>query len=354
MDTFCVLPWVGREINWDGKETHCCLLPRSYDINSIRTNMLAGKKPLECQQCWNLEEYGLKSDRQVKNSALDFYWDRDIQSIYEDVKNGLDTILILKLLTSYTCNATCISCNSNSSSMWGELDQRITPNTPRQLYKFVDIEYVKQTVDFKNLKMLSLLGGEPLYEKKNFDLLEYILTLGNDQVFLSLVTNGSVKLSSRQKQILSKFKNVNFSLSIDGVGPVFEYLRFPLKWKDLTRNLEFFKEITNNISANYTLSNLNILYHTQTVDWFNQNNMVYSVSPIYSPSWLQPKALPQKVKQILKQTLTSVDYNTFIGPIHTEQDEQNVKLMFDQIKIQDTAKKIQMKDYLPELHNMLA
>jgi MoaA/NifB/PqqE/SkfB family radical SAM enzyme len=55
--------------------------------------------------------------------------------------------------------------------------------------------------------MLSLLGGEPLYEKKNFDLLEYILDLGNNDMFISIVTNGSVVLTDRQKRIFSKFKN---------------------------------------------------------------------------------------------------------------------------------------------------
>ena len=353
MNTFCVLPWLGREINWNNNETHCCLLPKSYDIDSIKNTMLAGGKPPECQKCWNLEDQGLKSDRIVKNSALDFYWDRDLPFIYEDVKNGLDEILMLKLLTSYTCNATCISCNSGSSSKWGELEQQIDPSKPQQKYKFIDLDYVKQKVDFKNLKMLSLIGGEPLYEKKNFDILEHLIELGNDQVFLSMVTNGSVALTTKQKRILSRFKNINFSVSIDGTGPVFEYLRFPLKWKDLTCNLAFFNEITDNISSNYSLSNLNILYHNQTVDWFDKNNMVYSVNPIYTPSWLQTRALPTTVKQILKQRLNSVDYNTFVGPIHADIDQSNYQTMLKQIKIQDTAKKIKMSDYLPELHNLL-
>lgn len=353
MNTFCVLPWYSLEMAWHDYQGPCCLLPESYDLNSIKENMLAGKKPPECQKCWTLEEQGLKSDRQIKNATLDFYWDRDLKFIYEDAKNGLNEIRILKLLTSYTCNSTCISCNSEVSSRWGELERSINPNLPQRSYKFIDIDDVKQRVDFKNLKMLSLLGGEPLYEKKNFKLLEYLLDLGNDQVFLSLVTNGSIQLTTHQKQILSKFKNINFSVSIDGTGPVFEYLRFPLKFSDLVQNLKFFNEISSNISANYMLSNLNILYHNQTVEWFNQNNMVYSVNPIYFPEWLQPKALPQKIKQILKQQLTSADYNTFIGPIHTDQDQQNFNSMLKEIKIQDTAKKIQMRDYLPELHQLI-
>lgn len=353
MDTFCVLPWLGREINWNNKETHCCLLPENYNIDTVKHALLNGDQPKECQKCWNLENQQLKSDRQVKNAALDYYWDRDLELIKQDVKNGLDKILMLKLLTSYTCNAVCISCNANSSSKWGELEQIIKPTAPERKYKFVDLDLIKQRVDFADLKMLSLLGGEPFSEKKNFDLLEHIIDLGNTNIFLSMVTNGSVKLTTRQKNILSKFKNLNISISIDGTDKVFEYLRFPLQWNDLVDNLVFFKEITDNVSSNYTLSNLNILYHTQTIEWFDQNNIVYSINPIYHPAWLQPRALPENIKKILKEKLSKVDYNTFVGPIHTDLDMKKFNSMLEQIKIQDTAKKIRMQDYLPELYKLL-
>lgn len=354
MDTFCVLPWVGREINWDNQDTHCCLLPKNYNIDQIKLDLLAGVKTSACQKCWNLEEHGLKSDRQVKNSGLDFYWDRDLESIRQDAVNeNLNDILMLKLITSYTCNATCISCNASASSSWAQLNRRDNPEIQLDSYKFIDIDKIKTKVDFKKLKMLSLIGGEPLYEKKNFDLLEHLVELGNTNVFLSMVTNGSVKLTPRQKQVLSKFKNINFSISIDGIESVFEYMRYPLKWTDLNNNLTFFRELTDNISSNYTLSNLNILYHNETIEWFDKNNIVYSVNPIYGPSWLQPRALPVSIKKLLKLQLSAVDYNTFIGPVHTDQDQRNFQLMLEQSKKQDTSKKIHMKDYLPELHSML-
>jgi len=353
MNTFCVLPWFGREINWNQREKHCCLLPGEYDIEKIKTEMLEGKKPVECQRCWNLEEQGLQSDRQLKNSALDWSWDRDLQFIKQDAEHGKNSILMLKLLTSYTCNATCVSCGPGSSSSWSQLNHRTNPTIPIQRSTFVDIDLIKQKVNFAELKMLSLIGGEPLYEKKNFELLEHLLELDNDTVFLSMVTNGSVALSNRQKKILSKFKNVNFCLSIDGTGPVFEYLRFPLKWTDLLDNLKFFRQVTDNVSSNYTLSNLNVLYHNQTIEWFNQNQIPYSNNPIYRPVWLQPRALPQFIKQHLKEILSTVDFDTYIGIEHTDQDQQNWEECLKQIAQQDIAKGIQWQQYLPELYNML-
>ena len=352
MGTFCVLPWFGREIKWNQKETHCCLLPAGYDIEKIKTEMLAGEKPVACQKCWNLEAQGLQSDRQLKNSALDFYWDRDLQFIKQDAEHGKNSILMLKLHTSYTCNATCVSCSPIHSSGWSQLNHRMNPTIPIQRSTSVDIDSVKQKINLAELKMLSLIGGEPLYEKKNFELLEHLLELGNDTVFLSMVTNGSATLSDYQKKILSQFKNLNFCVSIDGTGSVFEYLRFPLKWQDLIDNLKFFRQMTDNVSANYTLSNLNILYHTQTVDWVDQNQIPYSNNPIYAPTWLQPRALTESVKHHLKETLSTDDFDTYIGATHKDSDQQNWEKCLTQIAKQDTAKGIKWQEYLPKLSQL--
>ena len=79
---------------------------------------------------------------------------------------------------------------------------------------------------------------------------------------MSFVTNGSFSLNARQKEILAKFKNLNFCFSIDGVGPVFEYLRWPLKWVDIENNISWCQANNVEFSVSYTLSNINLLYHT--------------------------------------------------------------------------------------------
>ena len=351
MDTFCVLPWFGKEINWNQRETSCCLLPAEHDIEEIKKDMLAGVRSTACQKCWNLEDNKLQSDRQLKNAALDWYWDRDIELIKQDAINSQNDVLMLKLNTSFTCNATCVSCNPSASSAWYQLDAKIQNIIPIKKYKFIDLDQVNQKIDFSKLKTLSLLGGEPLYEKKNFDLLEHMLNLGNNTVFLSIVTNGSVVLTSRQKKILSQFKNLNFSLSIDGIDRVFEYLRFPLKWNLLQENLQFFREVTDNISANYTLSNLNIMYHNQTTAWFTQNNIPFANNPIYTPAWLQPRTLPAASKKHLETILSQQDYDMYIGQ-HSVEDDEKFQQCILNIQQQDRAKNINIKDYLPEFCEM--
>jgi len=353
MDNFCVLPWFGREISYTGTETHCCLLPRKYDITQIRKEMQEGGRPAACQKCWNLEDQGIRSDRQVKNETLDYYLDRDISFIKQDAIKQGETIKMLKLLTSYTCNAMCVICNPSASSSWNVLAQKMNPLFPINHYQLVDIKRVKQQVDFRNLAALSLIGGEPLYEKKNLELLEYILEQGNDSIFISIVTNGSVALTSKWKEALGRFRNINFSVSIDGIGRVFEYTRYPLRWVDLQDNLRFFRELTNNISSNYTVSNLNVLYHQETVQWFLDQKINFSINPIYKPEYLSPSALPADIKKYISSTFTALSPEHQIEFSYTEQDDINYTAFRKKIKEQDQAKNIKMKDYLLKLADML-
>lgn len=350
MKHFCVLPWVGQEIAWNKETTHCCLLTAPYSIEKIKNQMLAGERPEECHRCWKLEDQGLTSDRQIKNAALDYYWHKNIEDVFAMAQNKqLNDVLMLKLFTSYTCNATCVSCNSRSSSSWYQLDQKTNDSFPIRSYKFIDINQVKKSANFNKLLTLTLMGGEPLYEKKNFDLLEHILELGNKSIFISLTTNGSVALSARQKSVLSQFKNLNFNLSIDGTGRVFEYMRYPLQWNNLLTNLKFFRELTDNISATYTLSNLNILYHNETVKWFQDNHIPYSINPVVQPTWLRTHALPDPVKLVLKNKLSDCDYQTYVVGVNASHDKQNYIKLCKEVYKQDQVKNISIVNYLHEL-----
>jgi sulfatase maturation enzyme AslB (radical SAM superfamily) len=191
-----------------------------------------------------------------------------------------------------------------------------------------------------------------LYEKNNFDLLEHLLDIGNDTIFLSIVTNGSVKLTEKQKSILSSFKNINFCVSIDGIGSVFEYLRYPLKWAALEKNLELFNTITENISVSYTISNTNVWYHRDTVDWFNKNNLKFINNIVYGPEYFRPSALSLPIKQRLADRLEPNDYQSFIGT-HCSRDQANYVKFKLEIQKQDTLKNISIHTFLPEFADLL-
>lgn len=349
-DYFCVLPFFGYEYSPLGG-THCCLLPRDYDINKLRTDMLEKRRSNYCSACWKLEDANLVSDRTLKNAALDFYWDRDIRYIEEDARAGKYKPILIKHMTSNTCNATCIPCDSRSSTAWATIEQKmnIVPYSANRIP-----QTTIDKLDFASLVGINLLGGEPLYEKTNFYILEKLLEHNNNNCFIQFTTNGSVGLSDQNRQLLSNFKNLNVNISIDGIGPVFEYIRFPLKWEVLLTNLAFFRSITNNVSTSYTTSNLNVLYHHNTVDWFKEQGIEFHYNPVISPSYFRPQALPLAVKEkIFTKFGKTKDLLMLLGTDHSSNDDEDFAKMLSIVNQQDKIKGVSIDNYLPEFCELI-
>ena len=328
------------------------MLPKNYDITSVRNSILSGERSAFCNACWNLEDAGLPSDRKLKNSALDFYWDRDIRFIEDDTKQGKYKTLMVKNSTSNTCNSTCVTCNSSASSAWAPLEQKMNKiPSPSSAMSTTTID---ENLNFKDLVMLNLVGGEPLYEKKNFYILEKLIENNNTNCFIAITTNGSVDLSKDNKELFQQFKNLNFNISIDGVGPVFEYMRYPLKWDVLLDNLEFFRTITDNVSVSYTTSNLNVLYHHETTAWFDKQKLNYHFNPVINPAHFSPRSLPRAVKEkIFDKFGRTPDLEFFIGHEHNSIDDQNFAKLLQVIELQDSVKNIKIGNYLPEFCELI-
>jgi sulfatase maturation enzyme AslB (radical SAM superfamily) len=200
-------------------------------------------------------------------------------------------------------------------------------------------------LDHAQLRVAAFHGGEPFLSSTNFELLEQILDHDNDDCFVSFVTNGSFDLTKQQKYILSKFKRVNFCFSIDGIGSVFEYMRYPLSWSKTLHNITWAQDQGIDVSASYTLSNLNLWYHAQTVAWFQEQGINFLTSLVDYPAHFQPSALPENVKDLI------VARDPGIGKLlgkHTDQDDQNYQQFLAEIQKQDQWKGISIVDYLPE------
>ena len=341
---FCVLPFYGMEYP---AKTPCCLLPKNHNINDIRKKMLAGTRPADCKKCWNLEDNGCKSDRLIKNETLDFYFNKNLKALFDDCVAGTNHVAHYKIDTSTVCNSTCITCSSTSSSAWAQLERK-NKKTPKKTWSLTTTD-VENFVDYKTAKYLGFRGGEPFLSDTNFFILEELIKHGNTDCGINFVTNGSSKMTNYQKKILSKFSNVNLCFSIDGVGPVFEYLRYPLKWNDLEQNIKYCRENNIMISASYTVSNLNVFYHNQTVDWFDQNNIPYLVNPVYNPTYFRPSALPS----IVKDTILQTSEINFLLTTHTNSDDVDYISFRSKIAEQNAWKKIKMKDYIPEFAELI-
>ena len=340
MDTFCVLPWYSLELP---NNSPCCLLPNNTDVNQLKNDLLSGIKSPACSACWDLESKNQKSRRQFENKFLDYKLNQDLSQIKQDCIDQQNQTLLYQLATSNLCNQACVSCGSGASTKWAEIETKM--GLIPKLKKEINLE--KSDINYSNATRISLLGGEPLFDPATFKILEQLIRYKNTDCFISLITNGSITLNQKQLDILSKFTDLNICISIDGIGPVFEYLRWPAKWNTLVNNLELYKTITKNISVSYTISSLNLLYYEQTIKWFEEQNLRYNHNIVTSPEWLSVRSTPKELKQLLKNTSFATSW------FDSTKNEISIKKYQHELLTQDRAKRIHIKNYLPEIWEIL-
>lgn len=344
---YCVLPFYSVETTFDdpNKNIYCCRLPANTDIELVQNSIKNKTRSPNCNTCWRLEDQGLKSERQIHNETLDYLFDVSIENLeIQSVAQGFKPQSI-KIATSNLCNGQCITCNSHYSSSWARLEDKPVN------YKRLD--YLGMDIDWASIVSLSFVGGEPFLEKRNFEILENLVELGNHNCFISIVTNGSVSLTDKQIAILSNFKKLNICISIDGTGSVFEYLRFPLKWDDLLKNLKQFRTITDNISVSCMISNLNVLYYTELVDFFKDQQINYMCKQVTQPYIFAPGNLPGNLKKHVldRNKKYATEVNGFLNC--GQYSEFAWQSFLNELNRQDQIKKINRLSYVQEFANLL-
>lgn len=337
-NTFCVLPWYSQEIK-NNQKIACCLLPENHDIGKIKSDLLLGIRTTDCQKCWTIEDQEQDSRRIQENRFLDWKLDQDIGKIQDECINGHSQTLMYQVDLSNLCNQSCVTCNSALSTKWAEVEKKMGIVPAKAYYTELD----DLEINFGTAQRINLLGGEPMFDPRSFQLLKKLLDYGNDQCFISFVTNGSVCLNDLQKNILKEFQNLNICFSIDGIGKQFEYMRWPGKWDDLLHNLDQYKTITDNFSVSYTISAVNAIYHDKTTEWFKKENFRYNHNIVYRPYWAALPTMPKEIKQHLRNSDFFRPFTEITG------NEISTKDFLDNLKKQDVAKNIALRDYMPEL-----
>jgi hypothetical protein len=335
MDTFCVLPWYSSELPGNSP---CCLLPKNTNIEQVKTDLLAGVKSPACAKCWQLEESGQRSRRQQENIFLDYKLDRDIDKIEQDCIDNKHETLLYQITTSNLCNQACVSCGSIASTKWAELEAKMG-EIPSKYFRNKVSNF---NINYKSAKRIELLGGEPFFDSTTFDILEKLIENNNIDCFISVVTNGSVRLNNKQLDILTRFTNLNICISIDGVGPVFEYMRWPASWSILLENIKQYRSIAKNLSVSYTISSLNAFYYDKTVEWFKETGLTYNHNIVTFPQWLSLANSPVEFKELFNK-------NKFIASFLDSPTPTNISEYSSHILKQDTVKNIKISDYLPEI-----
>jgi len=365
---FCGIIFYGTEyrISPHFQGMRCC---QDRDTAKVQREFLSGTRPDGCNWCWNAESTGSESFRQLSNRTLDHLLDKSLINIRQQCEEQTSEIVSYKIETGNLCNATCVTCGSRFSSAWGALERKNGRESFPQRRVTVDntgMRFDKKTFDhdeffsinYKTARFINFLGGETTLEKANFEILQHLIDAGNTNCNISFTTHGNFNLSAEQKSIISKFPNLQFNFSIDGMEKVFQYLRYPLSWEKCLTNLQYCKDNNIGFSASTVLSNLSILYIDDLVNWFNENQILYHINFAVNHQVEQKNnlfscnTLSSRVKSLIRDRNPS-DFVKNALSRHNQADEDRYQLFLQDIAEKDQWKGISINDYLPEFAEII-
>lgn len=352
-NTFCILPWIHLFASTTGTLRPCCVskeFEHRYKIHkegikdywnsshmcNLRKSMLNGEQSEVCTTCWDKE---INGDTHSKRLGELHQWQThiDIDKLIEATdENGFvdDNIISFDLRLGNLCNLKCVMCNPNSSSKWLE-DKDILgkyENTGFSKYSLPNLKWpesdelwnhLEQNGD--KLRVLQFAGGEPLLHKKHYRLLSQLVADGySKNIFLKYNTN-ITKLPDKVFKLWNEFKRVDIWCSLDGMGKLNDYIRFPSKWQDMVDSLNILDKTPEHINTriNTAISALNIEYIPEFYNFIVNSNFKkigkanwydgVHIAPdiVYDPKHLNVRILPayakEKITKKIKDHLETVN-----------------------------------------------
>jgi len=207
---------------------------------SARKIMLDGQWPAGgCEYCQRIEAASGVSDRIHQNTRPHYPIELD-----SDATAVVVSPVELEVFINNTCNLSCVYCNGAYSSSIAREDKKhdvqlssyidrsyaVADNDPALLQKFV--QWFEE--NGHDLKRLNILGGEPLYQKEFYKLLEVIEKHPNKNLELAVTTNLMVPdryieqfYTTATRMLHNRcVKTIDLQCSVEGLGPAQEYSRF--------------------------------------------------------------------------------------------------------------------------------
>jgi sulfatase maturation enzyme AslB (radical SAM superfamily) len=284
-------------------------------IKNVKHKMETDQWPEECVRCEQSERVNGESIR--TNSIARHKMLHPIRKDYLIVGGVLDNI----------CNSACQSCNAGLSTKIGSLESK---NYPR-----VDNYEVFQTLPLDRVIELDVNGGEPTASKNYKKVLN---DLPANTKIVRMNTNGS-RMIKEIEDVLKRNIMVIVTMSLDGIGSVHDYTRWPINWTDYKNTVDAYKDLQEKyklLQLDFwtTVSCLNIKNLPEIINFAKNKNIPHDWSFLDKPSVLN-------IRYKNKFTIRA----KHMSPKEIAIDEDNSKQLEAFIKRQDVLRNISIDDY---------
>jgi hypothetical protein len=254
--------------------------------------------------------------------------DELVEQTYEDGSTD-SKLRYIDIRMGTKCQLGCIMCSPHDSSGWvkdwNKLYPQITNESLKQTMTWEDKgkqfganynwhknnptfwEQFYQQIPY--IRQLYFAGGESTVIEEHYEILSKVIEMGYaDQIEVRYNSNG-VELPDRLLELWTHFQKVRFHYSIDSIGDMNDYIRYPSEW---SHQLEMFERLDTKTSDNVEITiacavnALNIHYIPDFLKWKLQDSGLKKTNMwpfgagginyhfVYWPGHLNVKVLPNE------------------------------------------------------------
>jgi len=347
---------------------------KSSTMQEIRQAGLENKWHKLCFKCQEQEESGSFSQRMLYNYLLPKETD------------NIPKIKVFNLLLSNKCNMKCRMCSPKNSHLigreskthglqhiwgndvWGN-DQTSMYSNPVSIDDVAMVELVEAY--HSTIEEIQFAGGEPFLSDTQFLVLKKLVDLGvSEKITVTYNTNGTIPLD-QYYDLWSKFKKVSISISLEAIGDLANYIRYPTNWNTINRVMTSLNSASTEIirvKVNCLVQALNVLRIHELIEYLSQYNNICplpSFSTLVLPKHQHLRNIPQKLRIVSAEKIENLlskisSHNWFmqfsidrtkkvIHHIKTEPDIEDISQFIKFNRTLDKVRKTNLLDVLPEL-----
>jgi radical SAM protein with 4Fe4S-binding SPASM domain len=370
------------------KENSLLQIISSQEWKKLKEQMYANEWPKPCLPCKEREEVsGGWSVRHLFNDGA-----FDVTG-WEEEK-----LTYLEFNGSNICNLSCLHCNAGFSSRWvTETNKAIEihntyEKTKREnmswfdaVIKYTDDENGRSTkmhlpnpdlvianlkeLDLSNLRTINFKGGEPFLNSETTAILKYLDEQNIlPQVSITVSTNGTY-INDETVELLKKCKFINLYISVDGVGDLFNYIRYgDAKFEDIEPTIVKLNTIPSiDIQVSVTVMNYNAFNLVEIRSWVLDMSTKYDKvnkrcgfsNCLTHPTYLSLLTLSDETRKELVVYYTANnskqgDFNHVIATLSNKYSGDEIhNFWIDYTTLMQTSRKNNILNVVPQLEKEL-
>lgn len=377
-DTFCILPWMHLATSSTGNLRVCCNSTpgknfitkedgtvykiykddvkeawNSEVYTTLRTQMLNGERPEMCARCFKEEDVGIWSTRQAWNVK----WKEDRNYTVDAPFN----IRYVDIRLGNLCNLKCRMCNPYASNQWTKEWDLLHPDANKDEIEWLkNLTWPENEKTWENLfsivdsvEEIYLTGGEPTIIKEQYKLFDFCVKNGYAKNIKLKYNTNLTNIPHDLIEAWKDFKQVQLNCSIDAVGKLDRYIRYPSNWEKIEENFDIIQALPNSvIEIHNTVQMYNILRLDEFIKWAEPYGHKIYFNILNHPEQLNIRVLPIELKKQVKEKLSKyIDIPKVQGIIDymmAEDWSDKYTAFLDYTKILDNSRNENLFDLIPE------